>query len=81
MNCSHCDGMLLVDSFDPNTRTCSCCGRNNFRPPPEVLADVGQGKPSCSEARIHGRGTTVAGRGHEPSILIGHLNLGRRRFL
>ena len=79
--CPHCDGLMLQDSFDPDCRTCANCGRSTFTPSAEALADVGQGKMSCSGARIHGRGMTVAGRGHEPGLPIGHLNLGRRRFL
>ena len=80
--CSHCTGgWMMPDAHDPAESVCANCGRSNFTLSAEVLADVGQGKPSCSEARIHGRNMAVEGRGREPGLLIGHLNLGRRRFL
>ena len=70
MRCEHCrDGLMLVDNFDADVQTCSSCGRSTFTPSAEVLADVGQSRPSCSASHIHGRGVAVAGRGREPSIL------------
>ena len=38
--CLHClTGLMLVDNFDDDARTCTSCGRCDFCPTPEVLAE------------------------------------------
>ena len=79
--CSHCTGgWMMPDAHDPGESVCANCGRSTFTPSAEVLADVGQGKLSCSESHIHGRGTAVAGRGRELGIPRGYVNPAIRRF-
>ena len=79
--CQHChDGLMLSDPYDAGVSTCSTCGRNDFRASAEVLADVGQGKLSCSESHIHGRGNAVNGKGQELGIPTGSVNAVIRRF-
>ncbi len=39
-NCEHCiSGMMLPDSYDGDILTCAACGRSDFCPTPEVLAE------------------------------------------
>ena len=80
--CQHChDGLMFPDSYDPaDVRTCSACGRNDFRPSAEALADAGQSRPSCNPSHIHGRPYAVAGRGREVALPQGFVSLGSRRF-
>ena len=79
-DCGHCGGLLLLDADDPGHSKCSECCRSSYRPASEVLADAGQGKPSCSESHIHGRSHAVQGKGREPSIPVGIVHPNIRRF-
>ncbi len=54
MRCEHCgDGLMLVDNFDADARTCSSCGRCDFRPTPEVQAEEPQPVGPIDPIRHH----------------------------
>ena len=33
-HCGQCGGLMVLDTYDPDERVCSSCGRSTFKPDP-----------------------------------------------
>ena len=72
---------MLPDSYDPaDARTCSTCGRNDFQPTAEVLAETQKKGRRSSEGHIHGHRAIFEGRGRTPGIATGVIAPAIRRI-
>ena len=40
MNCQHCGGLMITDTWDTATETCTSCGRSDFKIPGPVQQEV-----------------------------------------